>query len=162
MQMRILVIVALGLTGACGSGGPGQAVQAREIMALNDLRAIAMAQVVFSAGCGQGGYAVSLSALATPAPGDTSAPLAPDFNTAGASITRSQYVVTLAPGMDAADGPADCQGRPTKTAFYAKAEPEPGTGGTRSFAVNAAGAVWERTGNTAPAEPFGEPATPVR
>lgn len=160
MPLRILVVIAFGLMAACG--GPGPSAQAREVMAMNDLRAIAMAQTVFAAGCGRGGYAVSLSTLSTPAPGDTAAPLAPDFNAAGASITRSQYVVTLAPGKDATDGPADCVGRPTKTAFYAKAEPAPGTSGTRSFAVSAAGAVWVRLGATAPAEPFAAPSTPVR
>jgi hypothetical protein len=51
-------------------------------------------------------------------------------------------------------------GRPTWTAYYATGVPILlGRTGSRSFATNKRGAVWQSFGATPPAEPFGPPAT---
>ena len=114
-------------------------------MAITSLKSIASAEVAYASSCGNGGYAVSLAVLST------------------AVSAAPGYVITLGQGMGAEAGPVDCQGRPTRTTFYAKAEPEiAGKSGTRSFATNSGNTVWEIPGAIAPAEPFAAPARPVQ
>lgn len=60
-------------------------------------------------------------------------------------------------------GADDCNGTTTQSAFYATAVPATLLiSGTRAFAVNAGQTIWELPGSTAPSEPFGAPATPLR
>jgi len=54
-------------------------------------------------------------------------------------------------------------GTPTQSAFYASAVPATfGVSGNRSFASNNVGTIWQRNANTAPAEPFAAPSTPIQ
>ena len=161
MVRRFVPLVLLSLAASC-SGGPGPTVQANEIRAIGALRNINQAEISYAATCGQGGYATSLTVLGVPAPGATQAFLPPEL-TSGATVTQYGYAMTLASGADAKDGPLDCHGKPTRTDYYAKAEPAtPGSSGTRSFATTSGNTVWQLNGATAPREPFGAPATPVQ
>jgi hypothetical protein len=88
--------------------------------------------------------------------------LADDLGTAMAP-QRKGYIFTVTAGAGSAGGPNDCFGLPSQTAYYASAVPAlAGTTGSRSFAINQGGAVWQAQGGTAPTEPFGPPAEQVR
>jgi hypothetical protein len=72
---------------------------------------------------------------------------------------RSGYRFSVVAGSGSVPGPVDCNGIATVTAFYANAVPLSVFSGSRSFAVDADGAIWQLMGGTAPAQPFGSPAT---
>ena len=155
MRARFGACLSIGLTVTSCSSGPGPRVLGNESLAIQSLRAIAVAQVVYSGACGKGGYAASLPVLGAPLPDSKEPNLPPDLAAAGA-ITKSGYVITLGPAAGATDGPLDCIGRPTRTSYYAKAEPVTfGETGTRSFATNPANTIWQLQEATAPREPLG-------
>jgi prepilin-type N-terminal cleavage/methylation domain-containing protein len=132
-----------------------------ETAALADLRQITVAETMYSVGCGAGGYAVSLSTLAVPAPGTTEPYLERPLATGGAPI-KAGYSFGLAPGRGALVAGPDCNGTPTQTAYYAKAIPlSLVTTGSRSFATNTAATIWQNSTATPPAEPFSAPDVPI-
>lgn len=133
-----------------------------ETSAIGSLAAVNKAEVMYSAACGNGGFAVSFVVLGTPPPGTTDGFLGADLG-AVASPTKSGYTFTLGPGVGAAAGPNDCNGTATQTAYYATALPSTfGSTGTRSFATNANNTTWQVNAPTAPTEPFGAPASPIQ
>jgi hypothetical protein len=133
-----------------------------ETRAVISLRAIGNAQIAYSLGCGNGGYATSLRVLAEPSPGRTEPYLDP-------SLIQSEkpekygYRFTLGAGAKSKPGPKDCQGHPTDQTFYATATPlKFNRTGTRSFATNQDVTVWWISSPAAPTEPFGAPAVTVQ
>lgn len=159
--VAIIILVAAGAVPAllrthCGGNETG---------AIVTLKATTSAQVAYSKGCGNGGYAVSFIVLGTaPASGG------PGFISADlgrfAAPQKNGYNFTLGAGAGAAPGPKDCNGTATITAYLATASPitseGDGTTGSRSFAVNASDKIWQLAGGTPPREPFGAPATPIQ
>jgi type IV pilus assembly protein PilA len=132
--------------------------QANEASAVQSLRSVMQAQVAYSAGCGNGGYAASFLVLGTPLPGAVEAYLSPDLGLS-ATPTKAGYNFTMGAGVAPA-GPNDCQARATNAGYYATAVPTNyGTNGRRSFAVNAGNTIWESTTATPPTEPFTPSAT---
>ena len=133
-------------------------VSGNESVAIQRLAAIQVAQTAFAAGCGNGGYATSLVDLAGGVPGTTEqiaelARLDREPKSGFRFVVRPRGTV----------GAPDCHGRPTSTVWYASAEPVTfGTTGTRSFAIDASGTIWQVTQAAAPVEPFGPPAVIVR
>jgi prepilin-type N-terminal cleavage/methylation domain-containing protein len=133
-----------------------------EVAAIASLQAISKAQVSYSMSCGNGGYAVTLPTLGAASPG-TNEPFLSEDLTKSASPIKAGYIVTLAPGADAAPADNDCNGTATQSAYYASAVPQTfGQTGSRSFAMNARGTVWYVYASTAPPEPFGAPAMTIR
>lgn len=129
-----------------------------EVAAAASLKNVAAAEVGYSLSCGSGGFAVSLPVLGQPSPGTTESFLSADL-TSAANPVKSGYVYGLVPGAGATPGPNDCNGTATQSAYYATAVPQTfGQTGSRSFAVNASGTVWQVYAATAPTEPFGAPA----
>jgi type II secretory pathway pseudopilin PulG len=133
-----------------------------ELSAVASLRVINSAQTNYGATCGGGGFAISLTALGQPGAGGGQGFLDRDLS-ATPIVGKSGYVITSTPGRGAAFLTSrDCHGNPVTSNYYASAAPS-GTGqGTRSFATNQGGVVFERAGTTPPQEPFGPPATPVK
>jgi prepilin-type N-terminal cleavage/methylation domain-containing protein len=133
-----------------------------ETAAVQSLKAISGAEVLYSTACGNGGYAVTLTTLGVPAPGTTEAFLSRDLT--GADVAqKSGYTVTVAPGAGAAVGPNDCNGSATQTTFYATSIPQSfGSTGRKSYATNSGMTIWVANTAAAPAEPFGPPATPIQ
>ena len=133
-----------------------------ETSAIASLKVTTSSQVAYTASCGNGGYAATFVVLGTPpAPGGQGF-ISADLGTS-ATPQKSGYNFALIAGAGSAAGPNDCNGTATITAFYATGVPMTnGTTGTRSFAVNAGNTIWQLTGGTAPAEPFGAPATPIQ
>lgn len=132
-----------------------------ELSATQSLKAINLAQVQYSSGCGNQGFAVAFPTLATPPPGMTEPYLSADL--AAATPEKAGYRFTLAPGAGAAAGPNDCNGTGTQTAYYVTAVPTAyGSSGSKSYATNQSNTIWQVMAAAAPAEPFGPPATPLR
>jgi type IV pilus assembly protein PilA len=132
-----------------------------ELSATQSLKAINLAQVQYSSGCGNQGFAVAFPTLATPPPGMTEAYLAPDL--AAASPEKAGYRFALTPGAGAAAGANDCNGTGTQTAYYATAVPLTfGSTGAKAYATNQSNTIWQALAAAAPTEPFGPPATPIR
>ena len=133
-----------------------------ETSAITSLRVTTSSQVAYSAVCGFGAYASTFVVLGTGPVVGTEGFISADLGTA-ITPQKSGYNFTMASGAGSIAGPADCNGSATITAYYASATPMTmGTTGTRSFAVNMGAAIWQLVGGTAPAEPFGAPATPIQ
>jgi len=130
---------------------------ANEHAAINALRDLQKAETEYAGDCGRGGYATSFDVLRTVIP-DASVPASQGFG--GSSRGIAGYWITLRQGATAASGPVDCHGVPTVTGWYASATPQTfGSTGTKSFAINDAGVVWQTLNDAPPMDPFGPPAT---
>jgi len=137
-------------------------MNATESAAIGAMRSIGTAEQMYASVCGRGGFADSLTVLGV-APNGTTAPFLSEDMTIAATALRDGYSFTVAPGANASVGPADCNGTPTKSAYYASAIPLTfGTTGTRSFAMNPAHTIWQLTGGIAPTEPFVAPSIPIQ
>jgi type IV pilus assembly protein PilA len=133
-----------------------------ETSAIGSLSAVKNAEVMYSASCGNNGFAVSFVVLGTPAPGTTEGFIGPDLGSAAMPI-KSGYIFTLAPGTGASAGLNDCNGTATQTGYYATGVPQTfGSTGSKSFATNASNTTWQLYAAAAPTEPFGAPATPIQ
>jgi hypothetical protein len=127
--------------------------------AVASLRAINTAQAAYSAVCGGGNYATSLVILGMKSPSGSQGFI--DVTLAGATEPlRNGYRFRLQGGLGAVAGPRpDCNSQTTQTTYYATAIPaEPGSTGSRAFATNQKGSVYQLPGAVPPAEPFGPPA----
>jgi type IV pilus assembly protein PilA len=133
-----------------------------ETSAIASLRVTSSSQIAYSAVCGNGAYAATYVVLGTgPVPG-TEGYISADLGTVP-QPQKSGYDFNLVAGAGSVAGPNDCNGTGTITAYYATAVPATmGTTGTRSFAINAGGAIWQLLGAAAPGEPFGAPSTPIQ
>ena len=136
---------------------------ANESAAIGSLRSITNGQILYATACGVGNFAVSLPTLGVPPPGSTSGFLSPDL-TSGAVTQKSGYRFQLAPSITAVGGVNDCNGTPTQSGYYARAEPLTfGTTGNRSFAtVSPTNVIWQLYAPAAPTEPFAAPAVPTQ
>lgn len=133
-----------------------------EVSAAASLKAVSAAQVGYSLSCGNGGYAVAFPTLGTPSPGTTEGFLSADL--AGAAVPiKAGYVFNLGPGAGATASNNDCNGTATQSTYYASGVPQTfSQTGSRSFALNASGTIWQIYAATPPPEPFGPPATTYR
>jgi type IV pilus assembly protein PilE len=129
-----------------------------EVSAAAGLKAVSTAEVNYSLSCGSGGFAVTYPTLGVPPPGTQEGFLSADL--AGSPTPqKSGYNYTLAPGAGAGAGPNDCNGTATQTTYYATAVPVTfGQTGTKSYAMNTSGTIWQINAAVAPTEPFGPPA----
>ncbi len=150
----ISIIAAIAVPGLMRSRMSGN-----EVSAAASLKAINIAEISYSSGCGNQGFAVAFTVLSTPPPGTTEPFISPEFNIA--TPVKAGYTFTLAPGAGAAAGLNDCNGTATQTAYYATAVPQTfGSTGSKSFATNQSNTIWQVSAAAAPTEPFGAPATP--
>ena len=130
-----------------------------ETSAIASLKVTTSSQVMYSASCGNGGYAATYVVLGTAPAAGGEGFISQDL---GASTTpaKSGYDFTLAGDTGSTAGPNDCNSTATITAWYATATPQTvGTTGTRGFAVNAGNTIWQDTGGGAPTTPFTASAT---
>ena len=132
---------------------------ANEATAIASMRSILSAQVAYAA-AGGGGYATSLVKLGIPCPGASKGFIAADLSDEWS--LKSGYIFRLE-SVGAPAGPADCNGGPTETDFYATADPENSEAGTRGFSASAAGTVYEAPGRPpTTSATFDRTATPVK
>ncbi len=152
----ISIIAAIAVPGLMRSRMAGN-----EASASNSLRAINIAEIQYSSGCGNQGFAVSFQVLATPPPGSTEPYISAEF--ASPTPFKAGYSFSLAPGAGGSAGPNDCNGTATQSAYYATAVPQTfGSTGSKSFATNQSATIWQVSAAAAPTEPFGPPATPLQ
>ncbi len=160
----LVVCMVLGILSAIAVPGLLRSrLAANEASAIASVRAITSAEMAYATSCGRGFFATLLTTLGVPPPGATAAFISSDLS-GGAVVQKSGYVIQVADGAGAAPGVADCNGTPTSTSFYARAEPLTfGVTGTRAFATAAvSNTIWMVNAAAAPAEPFGAPALPLQ
>ena len=148
----LLVVAMVGIVAAIAVPGLLRArMSGNEASAIGSLRAINSGEASYAASCAAGGYAVTLDDLAKPPSGSQMGFISLDLGTNG--VTRSGYRVRLA--KDAAAGVVDAgtaagtcnasRGTPASS-YFASAEPvTPGGTGTRYFATDARGIIFQST-----------------
>lgn len=119
-------------------------VDGDEAVAIQSLRKINTAQVVFSNSCGGGAYAPSLTSLLVPAPGTTVGFVEPELGHDPAVING--YTMTLIPGPVIDTAPASCNGVHAGlvvSAYFVSAMPS--RPGQRYFATSTAQTIMRST-----------------
>ena len=147
--IELLIVVAIiGIIAAIAVPGLLRArMSGNEASAIGSLRAINTAQQNYSQQCN--GYSATLTDLRVA--GNF---LSPDLTQSNAPI-KSGYtiVVNVGTGTALATQPAGCLA--SGSGYYASGVPlNVGSTGTRGFATNAQGTIWQDTAGVAPAEPF--------
>jgi prepilin-type N-terminal cleavage/methylation domain-containing protein len=147
--IELLVVVAIiGIIAALALPALLRArMTSNETSAIASVRVINTAQLNYSTACASGLYSTTFPGLAPRY-------LSPDLTGALVPV-KSGYRYTLAAGLGANPGPADCAGNPTIDAYYLTVLPvSVGFTGSRGFAGNQSGAIWQDVTGIAPAEPF--------
>ncbi|HVZ22391.1 MAG TPA: prepilin-type N-terminal cleavage/methylation domain-containing protein [Vicinamibacterales bacterium] len=148
--IELLIVVAIiGVIAAIAVPGLLHARMAgNEASAIASLRAISSAEQAYSGKCN--GYAPVLTELS--AAGNF---LSPDL-TSAASVAKSGYTVTLVAGAGNQVLPTQAAGcTASGTAYYATAVPLAiGSTGTRGFATDEPGTIWQDSSGAAPTQPF--------
>ncbi len=158
--IELLIVVAIiSIIAAIAVPGLLRArMSGNETSALASLKVVNSSEVAYSASCGNNGYAVLFTTLATPSP--TMGFISADLGVL--APVKSGFNFSLAPGAGAVPGPADCNTVATSTGYYAAAVPTGyGTTGSKSYATNAGNTVYQVWAAGAPTEPFGAPAIPI-
>jgi prepilin-type N-terminal cleavage/methylation domain-containing protein len=145
--IELLIVVAIiGIIAAIAVPGLLRArMSGNEASAIGSMRAINSAQVTYASTCGADGYAQDLAVLAIPPTAGGDPFIGADLGANG--IVKSGYLITLAPGTNsAAVGLAanTCNGTNSFSTYHATATPAiPGQSGTRAFATNNSGAIFQ-------------------
>jgi type IV pilus assembly protein PilA len=153
--IELLIVVAIiGIIAAIAVPGLLRArMSGNEASAIGSMRAVNSSQVTYAASCGGGGYATSLTDLATPPTAGGDPFISPDLNANG--VVKSGYTLTLVPGTNAAAVLAaanTCNNTASQSTYHATATPATkGQTGTRSFATNNSGTIYQDfNGNAIP------------
>ena len=146
--IELLIVVAIiGIIAAIAVPGLLRARQSgNEASAIGSTRAINSAEATFAASCGGGGYAPTLTNLATPPAGGVPF-ISPDLSVTDPAI-KSGYTVTLADGLAAIDvlpQASTCNNvANSRSTYYAHVEPvQVGSTGQRSFASDQRGTLYQ-------------------
>jgi type IV pilus assembly protein PilA len=157
--IELLIVVAIiGIIAAIAIPGLLRArMSGNEASAIGSLRAINSAEASYSSATGGGGYAITLVDLAKPCVGSTQGFISPDLKLDPS--VKSGYTVALAAGAGAATVVLlDCNGTPSKSAYYSTAVPVTiGTTGGRGFSTSAAGTIYFLATGAPPPETGGTP-----
>jgi prepilin-type N-terminal cleavage/methylation domain-containing protein len=145
----LIVVAVIGILAAIATGHLMRArLSANEASAIGTVRAINSGENVFRSTCGQGNFSASLPQLVS------GGFLNPDVNLS----PKSGYTFSLTAGAGL-PGPNDCSGNATVNRYYFAAVPVSAQTGTRGFAIDDNGTVWQDLTGAAPAAPFSATAT---
>jgi prepilin-type N-terminal cleavage/methylation domain-containing protein len=157
--IELLVVVAIiGVIAAIAIPGLMRGrMSGNEASAIGSLRAITSAEAAYASATGGGGYAITLANLSTPCPGGSVGFISPDLKTDPS--VKSGYTVSL---KDSTVGTPsnvvdDCNGKKSRSGFYATAVPLTAATGSRGFSTSAMGTVFLTKNGTAPPEVGGTP-----
>src|SRR5450631_1821098 len=152
--IELLIVVAIiGIIAAIAVPGLLRArMSGDEASAIGSLRAINSGEASFSSSCAAGGYAVDLADLVKAPASSTQGFISPDLKSNG--VVKSGYTLTLE--KDAASGVNNigtvtvCGNTVTQpvSSYFAKADPIAGVTGSRYFATDTRGALWQDTAAT--------------
>jgi prepilin-type N-terminal cleavage/methylation domain-containing protein len=150
--IELLIVVAIiGIIAAIAVPGLLRArMSGNESSAIGSMRAINSAQASYTASCGQGGYATSLTILGTVCGGaGTQAYISPDLNPTTPNVVSNGATGVIKSGYNTdlvgagAAGPNDGNGTATTMDYLSTAVPQTiGTSGQRGFNTNAAGTIF--------------------
>jgi type II secretory pathway pseudopilin PulG len=159
-EFLVLMGVALFIALLALPGVWWRVAAANENRAIATLRALAAAESEYAAACGDRHYTTSLAALAHASP-SAGAILPNRSDPERLDVHGFRFAIAPGPGAKATE--CECHDAATSTSFVATAEPRwLYLTGRRSFAVDAAGVVWQSEGRPAPQPPFGAPAVPAQ
>ena len=139
----------------------------RDASAIGSLRAISSGQAAFSSSCAAGAYASDLADLQLKPSGSTQGFVSPDLKSNG--VAKSGYTVTMA--ADATAGtqvmssvtPCVAVTGALQSSYYASATPVTAGGtGTRYFATDTRGTIFQGTTAASVTNPIPSAATPVQ
>jgi hypothetical protein len=142
-----------------------KAERGNEASAIVALRAVNSAQAAFASSCGGRGYVTDLADLVKTPRGSRQDFISPDLRHNG--IVKSGYVITVArgaaPGVTQLSSTACVElSGPLVTSYFASAVPlKPGETGTRFFATDASGTIYQSTSGPIP-NPISAAAIPVQ
>ena len=146
--IELLIVVAIiGIIAAIAVPGLLRARQSgNEASAIGSVRAINSAQATFAASCGGGGFAPTLTVLATVPPGGVPF-ISPDLSATDPAV-KSGYTVTVAGATGAATvvlAAATCNAAANSlSGFHVQAVPVTvGSTGQRSFGSDARGTIFQ-------------------
>jgi prepilin-type N-terminal cleavage/methylation domain-containing protein len=145
--IELLIVVAIiGILAAIAVPGLLRArMSGNEASAIGSMRTLNSAEVTYAATCGGDGYAQDLADLATPPLTGGDAFIGADLNANG--VVKSGYVVSLAAGTNSAPVRTTantCNGTNSFSTYHATAVPATvGQSGTRAFATNNSGAIYQ-------------------
>jgi len=151
--IELLVVVAIiGILAAIAVPGLLRArMSGNEASAIGSMRAINSAQVTYAATCGGDGYAQDLATLAAPPTTGGDPFIGPDLNVNG--VTKSGYNIALEAGVNSITvrtSANTCNGTNSFSTYHATATPATvGQSGTRAFATNNSGAIFQNFTGTA-------------
>jgi prepilin-type N-terminal cleavage/methylation domain-containing protein len=163
VEMAIGILV-MGILAVMAVAGLSRArASANESAAISALKTINIAQTTYNASCGRGGYAQDLTVLGQGPQGAGSGYVDPELSKA-ATVQHHGYRIQMGAGQGGGIGNIiDCNNNQTLVNYYTSAVPVAyANTGTRSFASNHLGAIWQNTDPTAPPEPFGPPSVMVK
>ena len=145
--IELLIVVAIiGILAAIAVPGLLRARMAgNEASAIGSMRAINSSQVTYASSCGGDGYAQDLADLAKPPTSGGDPFIGADLSVNG--VVKSGYTVTLEPGANSAPvrtAARTCNGTNSFSTYHATATPATvGQSGTRGFATNNTGAIYQ-------------------
>lgn len=142
-----------------------KAERGNEASAIGALRAVNSAQAAFASSCGGRGFVTDLADLMKKPRGTSQGFISPDLSQNG--IVKSGYVITIA--RDAGAGATQLSSAacvelssPLVSSYFASAVPlKPGETGTRFFATDARGTIYQSNSGPIP-NPIPAAATPVQ
>jgi type IV pilus assembly protein PilA len=157
--IELLIVVAIiGIIAAIAIPGLLRARMAgNEASAIGSLRAINNGETNYSANCGWGGYAGSLTDLSQPPTPGGEPFISPDLSTDPSQ--KSGYTITVTAGGATVGLPPSCSGIGTVVSYAVDASPvTAAVTGTKYFVTNGSGAIYMDFAAIVPVQ-TGAPAT---